>query len=157
MANNANPTTATPAAENPQAAVDAAVSAERNRLAEIDSVASLFDPALVQEAKYGETACDARELAFRAAKAAAAQGHEFLKNLTADNAASGAQSVEAVPGASASGSPESLPDARVTCPRRRPSAWLLPKRPLPNCSTMTRSKEEHYYERTEQISRHHGI
>ena len=58
MANNANPTTATPAAENPQAAVDAAVSAERNRLAEIDSVASLFDPALVQEAKYGETACD---------------------------------------------------------------------------------------------------
>lgn len=117
MANNANPTTATPAAENPQAAVDAAVSAERNRLAEIDSVASLFDPALVQEAKYGETACDARELAFRAAKAAAAQGHEFLKNLAADNAASGAQSVEAVPGASASGSPESLPDAKGNVPK----------------------------------------
>lgn len=117
MANNANPTPATPAAENPQAAVDAAVSAERNRLAEIDSVASLFDPALVQEAKYGETACDARELAFRAAKAAAAQGHEFLKNLTADNAASGAQSVEAVPGASAFGSPESLPDAKGNVPK----------------------------------------
>lgn len=117
MANNANPTPATPAAENPQAAVDAAVSAERNRLAEIDSVASLFDPALVQEAKYGETACDARELAFRAAKAAAAQGHEFLKNLAADNAASGAQNVEAVPGASASGSPESLPDANGNVPK----------------------------------------
>lgn len=117
MANNANPTTATPAAENPQAAVDAAVSAERNRLAEIDSVANLFDPALVQEAKYGETACDARELAFRAAKAAAAQGHEFLKNLAADNAASGAQNVEAVPGASASGSPESLPDAKGNAPK----------------------------------------
>lgn len=117
MANNANPTTVTPAAENPQAAVDAAVSAERNRLAEIDSVASLFDPALVQEAKYGETACDARELAFRAAKAAAAQGHEFLKNLAADNAASGAQNVEAVPGASASGSPESLPDAKGNVPK----------------------------------------
>lgn len=117
MANNANPTTATPAAENPQAAVDAAVSAERNRLAEIDSVANLFDPALVQEAKYGETACDARELAFRAAKAAAAQGHEFLKNLAADNAASGAQNVEAVPGASASGSPESLPDAKGNVPK----------------------------------------
>ena len=114
MANNANPT---PAAENPQAAVDAAVSAERNRLAEIDSVASLFDPALVQEAKYGETACDARELAFRAAKAAAAQGHEFLKNLAADNSASGAQNVEAVPGASASGSPESLPDANGNVPK----------------------------------------
>lgn len=73
MANNANPAPATPAAENPQAAVDAAVIAERNRLAEIDSVASLFDPALVQEAKYGETACDARELSFRAAKAAASR------------------------------------------------------------------------------------
>ena len=117
MANNANPTPATTAAENPQAAVDAAVSAERNRLAEIDSVASLFDPALVQEAKYGETACDARELAFRAAKAAAAQGHEFLKNLAADNSASGAQNVEAVPGASASGSPESLPDAKGNVPK----------------------------------------
>lgn len=117
MANNANPAPATPAAENPQAAVDAAVIAERNRLAEIDSVASLFDPALVQEAKYGETACDARELSFRAAKAAAEQGHEFLKNLAADNAASGAQSVEAVPGASASGSPESLPDAKGNVPK----------------------------------------
>lgn len=117
MANNANPAPATPAAENPQAAVDAAVIAERNRLAEIDSVASLFDPALVQEAKYGETACDARELSFRAAKAAAEQGHEFLKNLAADNAASGAQSVEAVPGASASGNPESLPDAKGNVPK----------------------------------------
>lgn len=117
MANNANPTPATPAADNPQAAVDAAVIAERNRLAEIDSVASLFDPALVQEAKYGETACDARELAFRAAKAAAAQGHEFLKNLAADNATSGAQNVEAVPGASASGDPEALPDAKGNVPK----------------------------------------
>ena len=117
MANNANPTPATPATENPQAAIDAAVSAERNRLAEIDSVANLFDPALVQEAKYGETACDARELAFRAAKAAAAQGHDFLKNLAADNAASGASGVEAVPGASASGDPESLPDAKGNVPK----------------------------------------
>ena len=117
MANNANPTPATPAAENPQAAIDAAVSAERNRLAEIDSVANLFDPAMVQEAKYGETACDARELAFRAAKAAAEQGHDFLKNLAADNAASGAKNVEAVPGASASGDPESLPDAKGNVPK----------------------------------------
>ena len=57
------------------------------------------------------------ELAFRAAKAAAALGHEFLKNLAADNAASGAQNVEAVPGASASGSPESLPDAKGNVPK----------------------------------------
>ena len=157
MANNANPTTATPAAENPQAAVDAAVSAERNRLAEIDSVASLFDSALVQEAKYGETACDARELAFRAAKAAAVQGHEFLKiwQRTTPHLARRAWRLFRVrlhPAAR-----NLCPMQRVTCPRRRPSAWLMPKRSLPNCSTMTRSEEEHYYERTEQISRHHGI
>lgn len=117
MENNANPTPATPAAENPQAAINAAVSAERNRLAEIDSVASLFDPALVQEAKYGETACDAKELTFRAAVAAKKQHGTFLTNLAEDNAASGAQSVEAVPGASASGDPESLPDAKGNVPK----------------------------------------
>ena len=43
--------------------------------------------------------------------------NEFLKNLAADNAASGAQNVEAVPGASASGSPESLPDANGNVPK----------------------------------------
>ena len=100
-----------------QSASEQASQNERTRLSEIDEVANLFDPTMVQEAKYGKTACDARELAFRAAKAAAAQGHEFLKNLAADNAASGAQNVEAVPGASASGSPESLPDAKGNVPK----------------------------------------
>ena len=38
-------------------------------------------------------------------------------NLAADNAASGAQSVEAVPGASASGDPEALPDAKGNVPK----------------------------------------
>ena len=40
-----------------------------------------------------------------------------MKNLAADNAASGAQNVEAVPGTSASGSPESLPDAKGNVPK----------------------------------------
>lgn len=100
-----------------QSASEQASQNERTRLSEIDEVASLFDPTMVQEAKYGKTACDARELAFRAAKAAAAQGHEFLKNLAADNQASGAQGVEAVPGASATGDPESLPDATGNAPK----------------------------------------
>ena len=147
MANNANPTPATPAAENPQAAIDAAVSAERNRLAELDSVANLFDPAMVQEAKYGETACDARELAFRAAKAAAAQGHDFLKNLAADNAASGASGVEAVPGASASGDPESLPDAKGNVPKTQAERMAAADAAIADL----------FGERTEQISRHHGV
>lgn len=100
-----------------QAASEQASQNERHRLSEIDEVSALFDPALVQEAKYGDTACDARELAFRAAKAAAAQGHAFLTNLQSDNETSGAQGVEAVPGASASGDPESLPDAKGNVPK----------------------------------------
>lgn len=100
-----------------QAASEQASQNERRRLSEIDEVANLFDSALVREAKYGDTACDARELAFRAAKAAAAQGRAFLTNLQNDNETSGAQGVEAVPGASASGDPESLPDAKGNAPK----------------------------------------
>lgn len=100
-----------------QAASEQASQNERRRLSEIDEVANLFDSALVQEAKYGDTACDARELAFRAAKAAAAQGRAFLTNLQSNNETSGAQGVEAVPGASASGDPESLPDAKGNAPK----------------------------------------
>ncbi len=100
-----------------QAASEQASQNERRRLSEIDEVANLFDPTLVREAKYGDTACDARELAFRAAKAAAAQGRTFLTNLQSDNETSGAQGVEAVPGASASGDPESLPEAKGNVPK----------------------------------------
>ena len=101
--------TPTPAVENPQAAVDAAVSAERHRLEEIDQIAGLFNAEMVHEAKYGATACDARELAFRAAKQATQQGRDFLTALGIDNQQSGTQSVSAVPGESAEGSPEGTP------------------------------------------------
>ena len=40
-----------------------------------------------------------------------------MKKLAADNQASGAQGVEAVPGASATGDPESLPDATGNAPK----------------------------------------
>ncbi len=74
---------------------DAAIQAERKRLQEIDAVAGLFDPALVQEAKYGMTACSAQELTYRAARQAAQKGRKILANLEADTEASGAQSVSA--------------------------------------------------------------
>ena len=74
-----------------------AVSAERSRLAEIDEVANLFDPDLVREAKYGDTACDAKELAFRAAKAAAKQGSAFMTALGEDAKNSGAKDVGGSP------------------------------------------------------------
>ena len=76
---------------------DAAVQSERQRLQEIDQIAGLFSDELVQEAKYGENPCNANELAYRAAVAAAQQGQAFLENLEADSAASGADGVGAVP------------------------------------------------------------
>lgn len=130
MANEAiNPA---PAAENPQAAVDAAVSAERRRLEEIDQIAGLFSAEMVREAKYGDTACDARELAFRAAQQATQQGRNFLTSMAEDNQQSGAQSVEAIPGESAEGDPElnaaeQTPSEKMAAARKSVQALLHPE------------------------------
>lgn len=118
----------TPAVENPQVAVDAAVSAERHRLEEIDQIAGLFNAEMVHEAKYGATACDARELAFRAAQAATQQGRDFLTALGIDNQQSGTQSVSAVPGESAEGSPAELtPAEKMAAARQSVKALLHPE------------------------------
>jgi len=78
--------------------VSEAVQAERDRLASIDEVASLFDADLVQSAKYGEDACSAQELAYRAAQKAAKNGQKFMTNLKDDANASNASNVGAAPG-----------------------------------------------------------
>lgn len=79
-------------------AVAEAIKAERERLSKIDEVAPLFDEELVQSAKYGENACSAQELAYRAAQKAAKNGQKFMANLEDDAGTSGAGNVEAVPG-----------------------------------------------------------
>ena len=84
-------------AQAESAASASAVQAERTRLQEIDAVAGLFSAEMVTEAKYGENACSAQELAYRAAKAAAAHGQQFLNNMAADAQASGAAEVPAAP------------------------------------------------------------
>lgn len=78
-------------------AVNKAVQAERDRLQKIDEVAALFDSDLVQAAKYGDDACSAAELSYRAAQKAAKNGKSFMANLEADADASGADDVGAVP------------------------------------------------------------
>ena len=78
-------------------AVTTAVQAERQRLAEIDEISALYSTDVVQAAKYGDNACSAQEMAFRAAKEAAKNGRDFLGNLKADNKASGAQAVGSAP------------------------------------------------------------
>ena len=80
-----------------EAARASAVQTEQNRLQEIDNIAGLFSADMVREAKYGEKACSAQELAFRAATAAAANGQQFLNNLAADAQASNAAGVPAAP------------------------------------------------------------
>ena len=76
-------------------AVNAAVQSERNRIREIDEVACLYSEEMVREAKYGEKACTAQQLAYNAAKAAAAKGGQVLKDLEEDTGASGTANVGA--------------------------------------------------------------
>lgn len=85
------------------AAADAA-KAERDRLAAIDEVASLFPDDLVRAAKYDKP-CTAQELAYQAAIQSAKAGRKFLADLDADAKESGTQEVTAAPAA---------PDAPLT-------------------------------------------
>lgn len=79
----------------PQPAPEAAVQAERQRIQEIDAVAALYDAETVKAAKYGENACTAQEMTYRAAQKAVQQGRKFLDNLEDDTQTSGAQGVPA--------------------------------------------------------------
>lgn len=80
-----------------QASADA-VTAERKRLADIDSIAaSIPDQQLVHDAKYGDNPCTAQELCFRVMQQSAAAGQNFLANYKKDGAASGVGDVGAAP------------------------------------------------------------
>lgn len=74
-----------------------AIQAEQKRLQEIDDLAGLFSADLVREAKYGEKACSAQELSYRAAVDAAKNGKQFLTKMTADAKESNAGAVPAAP------------------------------------------------------------
>lgn len=81
-----------------QAALDSAVRAERDRIKEIDAVAaSVPDPQMVQDAKYGEQACTAQELCYRVMKKSAQEGTKFLAAYEADGKASGTAAVGVAP------------------------------------------------------------
>ena len=72
-----------------------AVNAERQRLADIDAIAGLYDDETVRAAKYGENACTAQELAYRAALETAKQGKQFLNDSRQDYQESNADNVGA--------------------------------------------------------------
>ena len=76
-------------------AVNAAVQAEQQRIQQIDEVACLYSEEMVREAKYGENACTAQELTYRAAQAAAKKGGKFLDDMGDDAQTSGTAGVGA--------------------------------------------------------------
>lgn len=81
------------------AAAAEAVANERARLKEIEEIAATVgDTELVQEAKYGENACTAEQLALKAMQKQAKLGITHLQAVAADNKDSGAQQVEAAAG-----------------------------------------------------------
>ena len=90
---------------------DDAVKAERKRIQGIDALASLYDADTINAAKYGENACTAQEMAYRAAVKAVQQGKSYVSALESDTQASGAQNV-----GSANGGEE--PDGDLTPAQR---------------------------------------
>lgn len=101
-----------------------AVRAEQRRLREIDEVAGALDATLVQEAKYGETACSAQELCYRAAKQAGQKGRKFLGDLERDAQASGAGSVPPVPDGNPGGQQPQTPEQKMAVARADVKAML---------------------------------
>lgn len=94
--------------ENPEAAAallaeaqadanSAAVQAERQRISDIDAISGLFSDDVVNAAKYGENACTAQEMAYRAAVESAKQGKKFMSDVQKDYKDSGANDVGAAP------------------------------------------------------------
>lgn len=105
-------------------AVNAAVQAERERIAGIDEVAALFDPAIVYEAKYGESPCTAAEMTLKAAQSAAKKGSKFLADAKEDAEASGAADVKGVPGKEDMDEDAATPEARMNNARAQVKAAL---------------------------------
>ena len=107
-------------------AVNAAVQAERERMQEIDEVASLLDPADVREAKYGEKTCTAADLVMADAKKRAKQGKKFLSDLKDDADESNAEDVGATPPpaeeAEEDDDAKKTPEARMADARAKVSA-----------------------------------
>ena len=91
---------AAPPTPSAQGSVDVdPVQAERQRLQDIDALASVFDAETINAAKYGEHRCTAQEMVYAAAQKASQQGGKFLAALMADTKGSGAQDVDAANGA----------------------------------------------------------
>lgn len=110
-------------------AVTAAIQAEQKRIQEIDAVAGLYDAETVKAAKYGENACTAQEMTYRAAQKAAQEGKNYLGALEGDTQASGAQAVGSVPtGGETPPTAEMAPEQRMAAARAEVQALFGKKK-----------------------------
>lgn len=88
-----------------------ATTAERSRLQAIEEIEkTVGDAELVAEAKYGDTACTAQELAFKAMRKQAQLGAQHITNSAADFNASGAANVGSTPNAGAPAAKDQVQD-----------------------------------------------
>ena len=79
---------------------NSAIEAERKRIQEIEEIAGTIDEDLVQEAKFGNSACDAKELALRAMQRESEKSKQALENLQKDVQDSKVNEVSSEPGKS---------------------------------------------------------
>ena len=79
---------------------NSAIEAERKRIQEIEEIAGTIDEDLVQEAKFGNSACDAKELALRAMQRESEKSKQALEKLQADVKDSKVNEVSSEPGKS---------------------------------------------------------
>ena len=76
------------------------ITAERNRIQEIESIQAVVgDAQMVQDAKFGEKPLNAKDMLFAAAQKQAAVGNQMLGKLNTDTTASGVADVTASPAA----------------------------------------------------------
>lgn len=90
-----------------------AIRAERQRIADIDAVASLFDAETVNAAKYGENPCTAQEMTYRAAQEMAKAGKTFLSQMKADYEESGADDITSATASDEDNNPMTADDRRA--------------------------------------------
>ena len=83
---------------------------ERKRISEIDDIASLYGDDVVKAAKYGDKACTAAEMAYRAALENAKQGKKFMEDSKKDYKDSGAGDVGAAPASEETDKPQTNED-----------------------------------------------
>lgn len=86
---------------------------ERERIAGIDEISSLYDAETVKAAKYGENPCTAQESAFRAAQEMAKAGKSFLAQMKSAYQESGAAAVSAAPASEEDDRPMTAEDRRA--------------------------------------------